>query len=137
MAAMPETPDPHARLRLIGWSADPDLNRAAEGQRVARVIGQHRSGYDVAEFPDDLRRVQPPAAWTRPRGDPTLRAAVGDWVALALNEAELTATIHAVLPRLTKFSRRAAGDADTPRVVRVADKAAGEGWSTTPAPGSP
>ena len=106
MAAMPETPDLHARLRLIGWSADPDLNRAAEGQRVARVIGQHRSGYDVAEFPDDLRRVQPPAAWTRPRGDPTLRAAVGDWVALDGDGKN----ILSLLPRHALLKRGAAGE---------------------------
>jgi ribosome biogenesis GTPase len=103
---MPETPDHYARLRLIGWSANPELNRAAEGQRVARVIGQHRSGYDVAEFPDDLRRVQPPAAWTRPRGDPTLRAAVGDWVGLDADGKN----ILTLLPRHALLKRGAAGE---------------------------
>jgi ribosome biogenesis GTPase len=73
---------------------------------VARVIGQHRSGYDVAEFPDDLRRVQPPAAWTRPRGDPTLRAAVGDWVVLDTEGKN----IAALLPRHALLKRGAAGE---------------------------
>ena len=75
--------DAFAALRPIGWSDDPpERLQAAAGKRVARVIGQHRSGYDVAENEETLLRVQPPAAWTRPRGDPTLRAVVGDWVAL-------------------------------------------------------
>lgn len=43
--------------------------------------------------------------------------AVGDWVALLPREGEDTADIHAVLPRHTKFSRRAAGDRDVEQVV--------------------
>ena len=78
MQAMPDPTDAFAHLRPIGWSDDAELVRAAASSRVARVIGQHRSGFDVAEFAGDLRRVQPPAAWTRPRGDPALRAVVGD-----------------------------------------------------------
>jgi ribosome biogenesis GTPase len=98
--------DPHVRLRPIGWSDAPDLVAAAGAQRVARVVSQHRSGYDVAEFVGDLRRVQPPAAWTRPRGDPALRAAVGDWVAL---DAEGVNIIE-LLPRHALLKRGAAGE---------------------------
>ena len=51
--------------------------------------------------------------------------AVGDWVVarlrpgetLACPEQRPRADIHAVLPRLTKFSRRAAGDTDTEQIV--------------------
>ena len=51
--------------------------------------------------------------------------AVGDWVVARLRPGESLscpgqrqrADIHAVLPRLTKFSRRAAGDADTEQIV--------------------
>ena len=93
---MPTATDAFAHLRPIGWSDDPpERLQAAAGQRVARVVGQHRSGYDVAEAADDLRRVQPPAAWTRPRGDPTVRAVVGDWVVLDADGKNITA----VLPR--------------------------------------
>lgn len=73
---------------------------------MARVVGQHRSGFDVAEFAGDLRRVQPPAAWTRPRGDPALRAAVGDWVRLD----EQGKHILALLPRHALLKRAAAGE---------------------------
>ena len=99
--------DAFAHLRPIGWSDDPpERLQAAAGQRVARVVGQHRSGYDVAEAADDLRRVQPPAAWTRPRGDPTVRAVVGDWVVLDAEGKNITA----VLPRHALLKRGAAGE---------------------------
>jgi ribosome biogenesis GTPase len=100
------TDDPHARLRPIGWSDDAGLVAAAGDRRVARVVGQHRSGYDVAEFAGDLRRVQPPAGWTRPRQNPEDRAAVGDWVVLD----EAGANILALLPRHALLKRGAAGE---------------------------
>ena len=105
MAAMPVT-DPFERLRAIGWPDVPGLRAAAAGSRVARVVGQHRSGYDVAEAAGDLRRVQPPAAWTRPRGDPAERAVVGDWVTLDAEGKH----ILTVLPRLALLKRAAAGE---------------------------
>ena len=98
--------DAFDRLRVIGWSDDLALSQAAGSSRVARVIGQHRSGFDVAEFAGDLRRVQPPAAWTRPRGDPALRAVVGDWVALDADGKN----ILALLPRRALLKRGAAGE---------------------------
>ena len=98
--------DPYVRLRPIGWSDAPDLTAAAGTRRVARVTGQHRSGYDVSESITDVRRVQPPAAWTRPRGDPALRAAVGDWVVLDTDGAN----IIELLPRHALLKRGAAGE---------------------------
>lgn len=43
--------------------------------------------------------------------------AVGDWVVVRPREGEQHADIHAVLPRRTKFSRRAAGDRDMEQIV--------------------
>ena len=103
---MPADNDVFARLRPIGWSDDPALVQAAGTARVARVVGQHRSGFDVAEFAGDLRRVQPPAAWTRPRGDPELRAVVGDWITLD----EDGKNILTLLPRRALLKRGAAGE---------------------------
>lgn len=93
-------------LREMGWPDDVKLRQAAGDSRIARVIGQHRSGFDVAQFAGDLRRVQPPAAWTRPRGDPTLRAVVGDWVALDQEGKN----ILSLLPRYALLKRGAAGE---------------------------
>ena len=66
------------RLRAIGWPDD-DTSRAAlaaaQGARLARVVGQHRSAYDVATQADEIIKVQPPLPWTRPRCPPEQRAA--------------------------------------------------------------
>ena len=43
--------------------------------------------------------------------------AVGDWVVARARPGETQADIHAVLPRRTKFSRRAAGDVDVEQIV--------------------
>lgn len=43
--------------------------------------------------------------------------AVGDWVAVRLRPAEAKADLHAVLPRRTKFSRRAAGSEEIEQIV--------------------
>jgi ribosome biogenesis GTPase len=43
--------------------------------------------------------------------------AVGDWVAARLRPGEAQADIHAVLPRRTKFSRRASGDEEVEQIV--------------------
>ena len=43
--------------------------------------------------------------------------AVGDWVAVALNETDNTATIRSILPRRSSFSRKAAGDPTKRQVV--------------------
>lgn len=44
-------------------------------------------------------------------------AAVGDWVAVRTREGEGTATIEAILPRRTHFSRKAAGELTEQQVV--------------------
>ena len=43
--------------------------------------------------------------------------AVGDWVAARLRRGELRADIHGVLPRRTKFSRTAVGDAGGEQII--------------------
>lgn len=112
MAAMTDSPDAFDRLRAIGWPDDAALREAAGGDRVARVIGQHRSGYDVAEFAGDVRRVQPPAAWTR-KVDPLSRAVVGDWVALDADGRN----ILRLLPRHALLKRAAAGEHYKPQPI--------------------
>ena len=104
-------PDPDAldRLRPIGWPDDDawrEALAAAEGARLARVVGQHRTAYDVATGPDTLLKAQPPMPWTRPRFPPEDRAAVGDWVTLD----ERGQNIVARLPRRSVLKRGAAGE---------------------------
>lgn len=93
----------------IGWPPEQDIVQAMapwpDGQ-LARVVAQHRSGYEVAQNLQTTFRVQAPAAWLRPRTDPMLRAAVGDWVVLDA----LRKHIQAILPRSSLLKRAAAGE---------------------------
>jgi ribosome biogenesis GTPase len=110
--ALPETTSPLAR---IGWR---DQDRAlvgeiAPGQRLVRVVEQHRSGYRV----DDGESVFPvaaPAALVRAGVDPLARPAVGDWVVLA---AEGPALIERILPRRSALVRGAAGERHIAQVI--------------------
>jgi ribosome biogenesis GTPase len=67
----------------------------AEGERLARVAGRLRHAARVA------RRLP----------------AVGDWVAIETPEGGGDARIRAVLPRISRFSRRAAGNPTEEQVV--------------------
>ena len=114
-------------LRAIGWPYDSmfDESRSDEGRsdeggpeeaawreamaahpqaRPARVIEQHRSGYVVAEGPDEGFRVESPPDWQRPRFSAQDRAAVGDWVLIE------GGAIVVLLPRRTAIKRGAAGE---------------------------
>lgn len=104
-------------LRAIGWPYDglsdeggPDDSAWREAMaahpqaRPARVIEQHRSGYVVAEGPDEGFRVESPPDWQRPRFSPQDRAAVGDWVLIE------GGAIVVLLPRRTAIKRGAAGE---------------------------
>lgn len=113
-------------LRAIGWPF-PGLT-AAEVEdaswaaaivahplaRPARVIEQHRSGYVVAEAPDDALTTESPPEWMRRRFPPQDRAAVGDWVLIEDGQTEAgkgpRGRIVTLLPRRTAIKRAAAGE---------------------------
>ena len=90
--------------------------QAAAGCVPARVAAQHRGGYVVyaesgerpAEVAGQLRHAA--------LGHADLPA-VGDWVAVRDAPEADAATIHALLPRRTVFSRKAAGDGAVEQVV--------------------
>ncbi len=110
-------------LRAIGWPypdgiQDPDwaaLCARHPDARPARVVEQHRSGYLVAEGPDQAVAVESPPEWQRPSGyrkglvAPEDRAAVGDWV-LVEGQLGKGAKIVALLPRHSAIKRGAAGE---------------------------
>lgn len=98
-------------IETLGWS--PELQTtfepyhksgfapgrvALEHKHIYRVLTRH--GEVLAEVSGKLRHQ------AASRAD---YPAVGDWVALSLRLDEGKATIHAVLPRFSVFSRRAAG----------------------------
>jgi ribosome biogenesis GTPase / thiamine phosphate phosphatase len=95
-------------LAELGWSdrlSTEFEQHAGDGLVPARVAVQHRGAYTVYATGGELRatvagRLEHVAAGA---GD---LPAVGDWVAVAARPGEGTATIQAVLPRRTKFSRK-------------------------------
>jgi ribosome biogenesis GTPase len=106
-------------LNALGWSpsrAEEFEAYAADGLVPARVAAQHRGAYVVytgsgerpAEVAGHLRDAAVAAADF---------PAVGDWVAIEDGPSAAAATIHAVLPRSTAFSRKAAGEDAIEQVV--------------------
>jgi len=103
-------------LATLGWDdrwSDAFAEHRAAGLVPARVAVQHRGAYDVLTEEGEARARLP----GRVRRDVESSAdlpVVGDWVALDLGGAEGSGdgdrAIRAVLPRRTKFSRRAAHD---------------------------
>lgn len=100
-------------LLAIGWPDDA-ASQAALAQariacpngRLARVVAQHRSGYDVALDAETRARVNAPSTWLRSSFPSEQRAAVGDFVLLAADAAQIVS----VLPRRSLLSRAAAGE---------------------------
>ncbi len=105
-------------IEQYGWSDA--LSRAfephaREGLIPGRIVVQHRDSYEVATDEGELRGK--PSGRLLHEAREAGHPAVGDWVALALNRAERTATIHAILPRRTTFVRRAADSVQTLQVI--------------------
>src|SRR3990170_5919705 len=106
-------------LRRLGWDdrlAEAFAPYAADGLIPARVALEHTHIYRVLTSDDELlARVA-----GRLRHQAGRRAdfpAVGDWVALERPQQDGDARIHAVLPRRSRFSRRAAGDPTEEQIV--------------------
>ncbi len=110
---------PTTDLASLGWNprlAEAFVAHAAAGLGPGRVILEHTHIYRVATADgEQLARVS-----GRLRHRAANRAefpTVGDWVAIAPAEHDGDARILAVLPRHSRFSRRAAGDPTEEQVV--------------------
>jgi len=98
-------------LHELGWNSHFEhhfAQYAEEGLVAGRVGAEHRGALVV--FTENGDMIAKPSGALRHnaagRGD---LPAVGDWVALRPRPGDETATIVAVLPRRTKFSRKGAG----------------------------
>jgi ribosome biogenesis GTPase len=114
---MTAAPDPLAR---IGWdehAASAWAGHRGDGNLPGRVAAEHRGGYIVFAAAGELRGEVAGKLRKASARDAILRPAVGDWVALDVHGGLGTATIHAVLPRKTVLTRRAAGRAAAPQIV--------------------
>ncbi len=105
-------------IEIYGWSDA--LQRtfapyAAQGYAAGRITVQQRGSYTVVTDHGDLsarlsgRFIREAEAGGHP--------AVGDWVALDMRLDEGAATVQAVLPRRTAFTRKAADSVQTVQVV--------------------
>ncbi|MDC0674618.1 ribosome small subunit-dependent GTPase A [Nannocystis radixulma] len=114
---MTEAPDPLARLGWDEHAASAWAAHRGDGNLPGRVAAEHRGGYIVLAAAGELRGDLAGKLRKAAAKDAMLKPAVGDWVALDVHAAAGTATIHAVLPRKTVLTRRAAGRAAAPQIV--------------------
>lgn len=96
-----------ARLAGIGWRGDAAVEaEVARGRVLARVVAQHRAGYELHDG-ERTFGAQPAAPFLKRGLDPAARPAVGDFV---LVEPGKPARIVAFLPRRSVLTRAAAGE---------------------------
>lgn len=103
---------PDQRLARIGWRGTDDVAVAGRGS-VARVVAQHRSGYELHDGASTFN-AQPAARFLRRNLDPVLRPAVGDFVSVAPGQPP---TIDEVLPRRSVLRRGAAGESHQQQLI--------------------
>jgi ribosome biogenesis GTPase len=98
--------DAERRLARIGWRAGPLPDDAPADASVARVVAQHRAGYEIHDGAAAFN-AQPAPRFLKRGIDPTERPAVGDFVLIVPGAPP---QIERVLPRRTVLSRAAAGE---------------------------
>jgi ribosome biogenesis GTPase len=97
-----------------GWQAAFEPHRET-GLTPGRVAVQHRGAWDVATDADDVRATAA-GKLRHEAAAPSELPVVGDWVALSAH-GDGAGTIHAVLPRRTRFSRKTAWQAAEEQVL--------------------
>lgn len=110
-------------LALLGWNqrfAAAFTTHASAGLFPGRVIQQFNHLYTVATETGEMRAQL--SGRLRYEAAPHDLPVTGDWVALRVPSNEISsnqgvAQVQAVLPRITRFSRRAAGKGDREQVV--------------------
>lgn len=97
----------HSLLAHIGWRGElPELAADQSGLRIARVIAQHRAGYELHDG-DHAFNAQPAPRFIKPGIEPSSRPAVGDFVMITSSKPPL---IERILPRRSELARAAAGE---------------------------
>ncbi len=106
-------------LELLGWSSFFSKNfesHKQEGYTVGRVALEHKNTYILYTEQGELSAEVTGKIRYRASGRQDFPA-VGDWVVISVREAEKKATIHAVLPRKSKFSRKTVGTTTQEQIV--------------------
>ena len=105
-----------SHLHELGWNSFFQQHITTDDSRIpARIIEQQRSVYRVAC--EDAELQAEIAGHLRHTAGRSGLPIVGDWVLIEARLAERRATIHEVLPRKSKFSRKAAGHETVEQVV--------------------
>jgi ribosome biogenesis GTPase len=103
---MQESVDVEQRLARIGWRAEAMPSDAPADASIARVVAQHRAGYELHDG-NETFNAQPAPRFLKRGIDPAERPAVGDFVLVSPGSPP---QIDAVLPRRTLLARAAAGE---------------------------
>lgn len=107
-------------LADLGWSDALALvfaPHAAAGLEPARVVCELRRNFYAVHTASGEVLGECGGGFFHHARKPDEFPAVGDWVAVRFRAGERRADIHAVLPRRTKFSRRAAGTEDIEQLI--------------------
>jgi ribosome biogenesis GTPase / thiamine phosphate phosphatase len=110
---MPLDVDVEQRLARIGWRAEPLPDDAPAEASIARVVAQHRAGYEIHDGIAAFN-AQPAPRFLKRGLDPAERPAVGDFVLVAPASPPL---IERVLPRRTVLVRAAAGERHQRQII--------------------
>ncbi len=111
-----------ARMTLadFGWNAalaQTFAPHAAAGWEPARVVCELRRNFYAVQTESGEILGECGGGFFHHARTPDQFPVVGDWVAVKRREGEARADLHAVLPRKTKFSRRAAGSEEIEQIV--------------------
>lgn len=107
-------------LADLGWNdtlAHTFAPHAAAGLEPARVVCELRRNFYAVHTAGGEVLGECGGGFFHVARTPDQFPAVGDWVAVRRREGEARADIHAVLPRRTKFSRRASGTEEIEQIV--------------------
>jgi ribosome biogenesis GTPase len=107
-------------LDALGWNeafATAFAPHAALGLEPARVVCELRRNFYAVQTASDEVLAECGGGFFHLARTPDQFPAVGDWVAVRRRAGEPRADLHAVLPRRTKFSRRAAGSEEIEQLV--------------------
>jgi ribosome biogenesis GTPase len=105
--------DVEQRLVRIGWRSGPLPDDAPAAAYVARVIAQHRAGYEIHDGFCAIN-AQPAPRFLKRGIDPAERPAVGDFVLVTPGTPP---QIELLLPRRTLLARAAAGERHQRQII--------------------
>lgn len=107
-------------LADLGWTdalAFTFAPHAAAGLEPARVVCELRRNFYAVHTASSEVLAECGGGFFYHARTPDQFPAVGDWVAVLVRPGEPRADLHAVLPRRTKFSRRASGSEEIEQIV--------------------